>query len=1214
MNRDHLQTFFAQPYDRAAWLNTIHGVFPHTELFGQPQPVPVGDSRAQSIFQLGNTRLSDDRGLAILEVAVVETTDLARNRVGLRNLVTRFIDQDKHHGVLAIFRSPLPSYRFTFVARETAMDEDGQIVKRETAPRRFTYLLGPGESCRTAAERFSELACKGDRATLRDLTDAFSVEKLNKEFFADYCRVFQRVHEDIRSRHSKWSPKIVEQQTQTLLNRLLFLCFVQRKGWLNRQRDYLVQNFRQHFDKAPNSTSYLDKFLRPVFEKLSTEGAVADIADHNLPFLNGGLFSDEYGAEHLDDTIRRHKQLKVGNATFQHVFDDLLEIYNFTIREDSPTDQEVAIDPEMLGKIFESLVLQIEKSDGGTESLRHDTGSHYTPRPIVHYLCTEGLRGWLEQFPPNSPSPQSTPPEGRGSSASEKPVRSEARSEAECREGERHSADAAWLTTNAARDIPSPLGGEGRVRGSSDWPSRLEKLLAIDASDGIDDAERAILDECLTPEEAKALLDRLDKLRACDPAVGSGAFPVGLLHELVNLMRLCETRSRGKDPVLGNSNWLYETKSDIIRHVIYGVDIQERAVEICKLRLWLSLMVDFDIGVDVDNCSRSAFRAALKNITPLPNLDYKIRRADSLIDQVCGHPVILPRLLQEASSFNDALNKLSSAKLAFYSAHSQRDKRKHHFAILAATADLALNVFKQSKLDLKGSLIPHDDDLQRLREIEQATTNMLAIQGQIRAARKLPAAAQDDELQRITGHFDDPAKPTFVWQLDFAEVFHRPEHPGFDLMIGNPPYGVELGDEQKERLKTRFAHIAQRIRNSYLYFLGLGYDLVRESGIVCYILPNEFLFQIYMTKARRFFLDNAQYLFAINVGEDVFDAIVPTCLVGFRKQTLRSHSIPVADLRLCTLQNLGVALRTESFQRVSSDVVRSSPNTMFAFDIRSAALVHRLTTAFPAFGDLCEDVANGICTSCDQVYIVSKDVADREGFENVYLKQCLRGGQMFRYYCPQATAEYVLYVTDNFDPKTGKRTLEYLKKHRDLLVQKSVEKKNGNRDWHVLFRPRYEGLFRKPKILIRQTADKIVAAADVTVGYYCINSVNVALLKDITNTHHQFILGLLNSSLLNFFYREISQEGGRVLAEVKPQRIRSLPIALGDPEQRAAVAGLVERVLAAKRADPPARDASANKSATSAAVAALEQEIDERVYRLYGLTKDEIKLVEGTAK
>ena len=272
---------------------------------------------------------------------------------------------------------------------------------------------------------------------------------------------------------------------------------MQRKGWLNRQRDYLFRHFReQHASKAGHT--YFQQFLRPLFVKLSTEGSQADIPGHDLPFLNGGLFNDEYGDDQSDEAARRRTDLIVGNDTLHYVFENLLERYNFTIHEDSPTNQEVAIDPEMLGKIFESLVLQIEQSGTGGKSLRHDTGSHYTPRPIVHYLCVGALAAWLESRTP--------------------------------------------------------------FIGKKDAPQRIAKLLALDASEGLDDDERETLDESLTPEEATALLDALATLRACDPAVGSGAFPMGLLRELLNLARLCETRARGQDPVEGDRTWLYEAK------------------------------------------------------------------------------------------------------------------------------------------------------------------------------------------------------------------------------------------------------------------------------------------------------------------------------------------------------------------------------------------------------------------------------------------------------------------------------------------------------------------------------------------------------------------------------------------------------------------------------------------------------------------------------
>jgi hypothetical protein len=429
--------------------------------------------------------------------------------------------------------------------------------------RRISVL--PGDRLRTASERISmlDLASIGQDlfgisplAIQQRHDEAFDVEKVTKKFFNDFVEIFAAVAKDIR-KHNDWEQEVVEKETQTLLNRLLFLYFIQRKGWLNRERDYLYKRFKEHFSDDKDGTSYYSRFLHPLFMRLSTEIEEAASVLGDVPFLNGGLFDDEYGGQQRQDKLLQRTRMKVSNRVIKRVFDEVLEKYNFTVREDTPLNQDVSIDPEMLGKIFESLVLQLEQSDTGGKTSRHDTGSYYTPRPIVHYLCQEALRVRLES------------------------------------------------------------GGEARH-------ANIGKLLAIDAADGIDADERTILDECITPEQARQLLDDLDNLRACDPAVGSGAFPLGLLHEMVNLSRLCEMRSRGRDPVEVDPDWLYNTKSRFIQRVIYGVDVQERAVEICKLRLWLSLMVDLDIGVDVDDCSASAFRAAIKRkVTPLPNLDYK---------------------------------------------------------------------------------------------------------------------------------------------------------------------------------------------------------------------------------------------------------------------------------------------------------------------------------------------------------------------------------------------------------------------------------------------------------------------------------------------------------------------------------------------------------------------------------------------------------------
>ena len=166
--------------------------------------------------------------------------------------------------------------------------------------------------------------------------------------------------------------------------------------------------------------------------------------------------------------------------------------------------------------------------------------------------------------------------------------------------------------------------------------------------DGIDADEMNILKDTIQPREAAELLKLVKGLKCCDPAVGSGAFSVGLLHELVNLRRILQTVANGyRDPVVTEgAEWTHETKADIIENCLYGVDIQQQAIEICRLRLWLSLVVDYDIRVDPFEADRSTFMNAIKQISHLPNLEMNFKRGDSLHDHISGVPVIIePGLL-----------------------------------------------------------------------------------------------------------------------------------------------------------------------------------------------------------------------------------------------------------------------------------------------------------------------------------------------------------------------------------------------------------------------------------------------------------------------------------------------------------------------------------------------------------------------------------------
>jgi hypothetical protein len=219
--------------------------------------------------------------------------------------------------------------------------------------RRISVL--PGDRLRTASERIAmlDLASIGpDLFGLSPLSiqqrhdEAFDVEAVTRKFFADFCGIFDLLAKDIR-KHNDWDSDTVEKETQTLLNRLLFLYFIQRKGWLNRERNYLYERFAEHFKVGPDGTTYYSSFLHLLFIRLSTEMEEAASVLGDVPFLNGGLFDDEYGGQQRQEKLLRRTRMKVSNRIFKRVFDELLEKYNFTVREDTPLNQDVSIDPEM---------------------------------------------------------------------------------------------------------------------------------------------------------------------------------------------------------------------------------------------------------------------------------------------------------------------------------------------------------------------------------------------------------------------------------------------------------------------------------------------------------------------------------------------------------------------------------------------------------------------------------------------------------------------------------------------------------------------------------------------------------------------------------------------------------------------------------------------------------------------------------------------------
>ena len=1193
MNPADCQPQLQQPYRRENWQTLLPQLLPGVEMFVQAHNFPLNGERELSIAtarrQFGVATLADGKRVAFYEIEVAPGVQLLSNRVGLRSLIVKCIDEVSAHAVLAFFVQPgSRAYRLTYAAKESRLDEDLKIQTEQTAPRRYTYVLGPDESCRTAAERFASLPAA---AGLADLTEAFSVEKLNKEFFSDFSTAFERVQADIQKRN-RWNDKVAKEEAQTLLNRLLFLYFVQRKGWLNRQRDYLISNFRQFAGDAPGKTTFLDNFLRPLFVKLSTEGSQADIAGHDLPFLNGGLFSDEYGDEQHDETARRHHDLKVGNEVFSHVFEQLLERYNFTIQEDSPTNYEVAIDPEMLGQIFEELILTSEVSEVEGKSKRHDTGSVYTRRPIVHYLCRDSLAAWLE---------------------SQKPF-----------------------------------------VGRADAAERSKNLLELDATEGVDDQTRAKLNACLTADEAGELFDLLFELRACDPGVGSGAFPMGLLHELVNVARLCATRAAGKDPVQGDRSWYYNTKKRIIDRVIYGVDIQPQAVDICKLRLWLSLMVDYDLSADPDNCDAKSFRKALKDIEPLPNLDFKIRCANSLVDYIHGEPVELGRLAGEKGAALP-LSKLNAAKRDFFIARTAAAKRKLRLDIYDAITDLAKLEFTRARMDAAGlgaAMALDDEQTQRVAELDNGLKEITFIAAQLRDARKMRAQEQEDALERIRARFDDPEKPTFIWQIDFAEVFHRTERNdsgsllpvetaadtgttgarnGFDLVIGNPPY-IRIQSLKKtaphlaEYYKRRYKAASKGNFDLYVVFVERSLELLNAAGQLAFILPHNFFIAQYGEPLRKLLAAGKNLRHVVHFGDQkIFPgAINCVCLLFLAKAgATKCHFVRSDNLAqwLVTLAGVGADIPAKKITAADWNFATGE----------GAGLFDKLQQMPKKLGDVA-DIFVGLQTSADDVFMMnfvsettrtitlhSKSLKQDWIFEKELLHPIVSGVDVAAY-APLPSRQFVLFpyqianeqaelISLKTIEDSWPKTWEYLKETKKRLEARESNKLKGGEKWHGYIYLKNMTRQSVAKLCVPRLAEYLHAAPDLD-GTHFLDNVDVGgvTFKDsAANYSLTYLLALINSSVLRWYFPQVAAPL-RVGAWSANKQYLSLmpfrPINFENEAENAAhdaIVSLAEQVLAAKQADP------------AADTQALESEIDAHVFRLYALTPAEIALVKSTA-
>lgn len=427
MKEKDLKHSLQQTFNFSIWKEILPLFFKKIDYFSLPENLFTENDKVIDGKQIGTIKLDDDKQLAIFTVEVADSISIIRNRQGLREIAAKYIDQNIIHGALAFFYNKNQAdYRFSFIAKESSIDlETGELIKGETKPKRYTYLLGANEACTTPAKRMLVLADKNEKGevNINQLKEVFSVEALNKDFFKTYKAHYEKFWKYLADENNPFRTKLIDAEkedtikqekpirdfSKKLLGRIVFLHFLQKKGWmgvpseLRNTNDKIINggdwingdaNFMQNlFAYCPEKEKFHSKYLTVLFFKtlntkrakdLAPEGLVhnAEFAIHHckIPYLNGGLFEPE----------KNKATLKIDFPT--DYFKELLEFfdqYNFTIDENSPDDHEVGIDPEMLGHIFENLLED-----------NRDKGAFYTPKEIVQYMCKESLIQYLKNSPP----------------------------------------------------------------------------------------------------------------------------------------------------------------------------------------------------------------------------------------------------------------------------------------------------------------------------------------------------------------------------------------------------------------------------------------------------------------------------------------------------------------------------------------------------------------------------------------------------------------------------------------------------------------------------------------------------------------------------------------------------------------------------------------------------------------------------------------------
>ena len=1073
MDKAELKNKLKENFNLEAWKTILGRMFHKIDYLSIPNAIE--DKSVKSGGQIGTIRLDDNRSLALFVIEVADNIDIAHNRKGLRNIAIRYIDQDIIHGILVFYYSRKQTdYRLTFVSKTTVLNEAGEFQTKETAPKRYTFLLGGNEPCTTAAIRLYELV-KKENVLLSDVTDAFSVERLNKDFFKGYKDRYKKFC-DFLTGNAKDNRDYVKK----LLGRLVFLQFLQKKGWMGvpasskawegGDKAYM-QKLVEHYK---DNDRLLSDVLEPLFFNTLNEARPDDIANSRLgdnikiPYLNGGLF---------DKDALDNRDIDFPYSYFQELMEFFSE-YNFTIDENDPDDAEVGIDPEMLGHIFENL-LEDNK----------DKGAFYTPKEIVQYMCRETIVQYLKS----------------------------------------HVAEQLY--------------------------SSVETLI-----------KQGVVDVKLQNKtNANEVYNLLKTVKVCDPAIGSGAFPMGVLNvlyharmQLYGFLKSLEDFSHAK------------VKRDIIQNNIFGVDIEQGAVDIARLRFWLALVVDETIP------------------QPLPNLDYKIMCGNSLTYR---YPMdiqiddVLVEYNQNVSENQQLSLELYKSMVYKYTNTSDHTRKAEFKAII----EKVKQTFKYKLTDrellkikrLKKQLADYDSPM--LFELSKAEKQKVKVlKKQLNTILKKQTDIENSKIY----------ENAFEWRFEFPALLDDiGTFTGFDVIIGNPPYGAKLTTFEKQMFKDKYADVHMRTPETFCYFTSLAFNLCKqERAVVSYIVPNNILFQNENEKTRRLLAEEHTLVRAINLGDNTFEnADVPTCIFVANTEKTVNYNIAYSDYRQFNVKNIKW---DEKIEDISIEKQKSVPAMVIGMSNSDINILDSIRSHGVTIDAIAEEMASGISTGGDKIFRITKDEAIEREFEITALRKILVGSEIEKYNLVD-TNNLIIYSTKQADIPQYPNIYKYLQQFEEQLSKKR-ETQKGVLPWWCLHWPRYVNLFTEPKIIMRQTSDCIRCVYDEE-EYFVLNSILV-FKKNTEFFTYKYISTVLNSCVTDYMYKKLTQEEGRTFAEVKPVNVRKLYIPKAENKEQELLETLYDYMAFLKNVD----SAQVDKAIGNEFVGEFFQQIiDGCVYELF---------------